>query len=239
MVAIAASRVWAVSTLRLHSWVSHVLTEGRWPSWSCDRVSTTSKGVEFPCLCLNLGLFLAKAGGGLLQVVAWVVWGLWWGLPLRVTNLPGPLTPLALRSQWICPRNALDLLNKVYQPYPSALPPTTRCRLLHRRASPLSLGMMIWLCWHAYGACGEAASALHAMALLQVHQDKAIKVLHKGGHDPGKRTNSPLCRGCGFRSVPFPVDRAPFPRVIQVSLSGLHRNSSDWPSLCKPCPIFK
>ncbi len=35
----------------------------------------------------------------------------------------------------------------------------------------------------AYRACGEAASALHAMALLQVHQAKALKDLHKGGHD--------------------------------------------------------
>ena len=36
----------------------------------------------------------------------------------------------------------------------------------------------------AYAACGEAASALHAMALLQVHQAKALKDLHEGGHDP-------------------------------------------------------
>ncbi len=35
----------------------------------------------------------------------------------------------------------------------------------------------------AYRACGEAASALHAMALLQVHQAKALKDLHEGGHD--------------------------------------------------------
>ena len=36
----------------------------------------------------------------------------------------------------------------------------------------------------AYKACGEAASAVHAMALLQVHQAKALKNLHEGGHDP-------------------------------------------------------
>ncbi len=35
----------------------------------------------------------------------------------------------------------------------------------------------------AYRACGEAASALHAMALLQVHQAKALRDLHGGGHD--------------------------------------------------------
>ncbi len=37
----------------------------------------------------------------------------------------------------------------------------------------------------AYAACGEAASALHAMVLLQVHQAKALRDLHEGGHDPG------------------------------------------------------
>ncbi len=37
----------------------------------------------------------------------------------------------------------------------------------------------------AYAACGEAASALHAMAWLQVHQAKALRDLHEGGHDPG------------------------------------------------------
>ncbi len=37
----------------------------------------------------------------------------------------------------------------------------------------------------AYAACGEAASALHAMALLQVNQAKALRDLHEGGHDPG------------------------------------------------------
>ncbi len=34
-----------------------------------------------------------------------------------------------------------------------------------------------------YRACGEAASTLHARALLQVHQAKALKDLHEGGHD--------------------------------------------------------
>ncbi len=38
-------------------------------------------------------------------------------------------------------------------------------------------------CVSPYRACGEAASALHAMALLQVHQAKALRDLHKGGHD--------------------------------------------------------
>ncbi len=37
----------------------------------------------------------------------------------------------------------------------------------------------------AYGAAGQAASALHSMALLQVHQAKALKQLHEGDADPG------------------------------------------------------
>ncbi len=37
----------------------------------------------------------------------------------------------------------------------------------------------------AYGAAGQAASALHAMALLQVHQAKALNSLHEGDADPG------------------------------------------------------
>ncbi len=37
----------------------------------------------------------------------------------------------------------------------------------------------------AYGAAGQATSALHAMALLQVHQAKALKQLHEGDADPG------------------------------------------------------
>ncbi|KAL0197604.1 hypothetical protein M9458_006144, partial [Cirrhinus mrigala] len=36
----------------------------------------------------------------------------------------------------------------------------------------------------AYSAAGQAASALHAMAILQVHKGKALKELHQGGPDP-------------------------------------------------------
>ncbi len=35
----------------------------------------------------------------------------------------------------------------------------------------------------AYRSCGETASALHAMALLQIHQVRALKDLPKGDHD--------------------------------------------------------
>ncbi len=37
----------------------------------------------------------------------------------------------------------------------------------------------------AYGAAGQAATALHVMVLLQVHQPKELKQLHEGGADPG------------------------------------------------------
>ncbi len=37
----------------------------------------------------------------------------------------------------------------------------------------------------AYSAAGQAASTLHAMAILQVHQAKALKQVHKGSTDPG------------------------------------------------------
>ncbi len=37
----------------------------------------------------------------------------------------------------------------------------------------------------AYSAARQAASALHAMAILQVHQAKALKQMHEGSTDPG------------------------------------------------------
>lgn len=37
----------------------------------------------------------------------------------------------------------------------------------------------------AYGAAGQVASTLHAMALLQVYKAKTLKELHKGSSDPG------------------------------------------------------
>ncbi len=37
----------------------------------------------------------------------------------------------------------------------------------------------------AYSAVGQAASALHAMAILKVHQAKALKDMHEGDTNPG------------------------------------------------------
>ncbi len=36
----------------------------------------------------------------------------------------------------------------------------------------------------AYSTASQAASALHAMAILQVHQVKALKQMNKGSSDP-------------------------------------------------------
>ncbi len=62
---------------------------------------------------------------------------------------------------------------------PTAATPLRGDLFLHSWACKYSSG----LTGSAYRACGEAASTLHAMALLQVHQAKALKDLHEGGHD--------------------------------------------------------
>ncbi len=147
-----ASCVRAFSTLRWLLWMSHVPTVGRWPSWSCGPGPNTSKEVEFQRLCLDLVLFLLKAREGLLQVVAWVVWGWQWVLPLRGTNLPGTLTALMLRSQWRCPGNVLDLLG-VYQLYTLGLPLMIRCQLLHRWVHGHCQGLKISEVWGGVKNC--------------------------------------------------------------------------------------
>ncbi len=49
----------------------------------------------------------------------------------------------------------------------------------------------------AYGAAGQAASALYAMALLQVHQAKALKQLHEGDADLALRATKVTARALG------------------------------------------
>ncbi|KAL0150903.1 hypothetical protein M9458_053822 [Cirrhinus mrigala] len=66
-------------------------------------------------------------------------------------------------------------------------------RPVHVRAPHSSLPSMGWqpgacklssaLAAKAYGAAGQAASALHAMAILQDHQVKTLKQLHEGSSD--------------------------------------------------------
>ncbi len=62
-----------------------------------------------------------------------------------------------------------------------AVPPGGVIHAFQSRACKFSSALMA----KAYGAAGQAASALHAMALLQVHQAKALKQLHEGDADPG------------------------------------------------------
>ncbi len=66
----------------------------------------------------------------------------------------------------LCPRNAATCRNRPRLP-------SKACKLTAALAAK------------AYSAAGQAASALHAMAILQVHQAKALKQVHEGSTDPG------------------------------------------------------
>ncbi len=65
----------------------------------------------------------------------------------------------------LCPRNAATWRNRPRLP-------SKGCKLTAALAAK------------AYSAAGQAASALHAMAILQVHQAKALKQVHEGSTDP-------------------------------------------------------
>ncbi len=66
----------------------------------------------------------------------------------------------------LCPRNAATWRNRPRLP-------SKACKLTAALTAK------------AYSAVGQAASALHAMAILQVHQAKALKQVHEGSTDPG------------------------------------------------------
>ncbi len=66
----------------------------------------------------------------------------------------------------LCPRNVATWRNRPRLP-------SKACKLTAALAAK------------AYSAAGQAASALHAMAILQVHQAKALKQVHEGSTDPG------------------------------------------------------
>ncbi len=66
----------------------------------------------------------------------------------------------------LCPRNAATWRNRLRLP-------SKACKLTAALAAK------------AYSAAGQAASALHAMAILQVHQAKALKQVHEGSTDQG------------------------------------------------------
>ncbi len=66
----------------------------------------------------------------------------------------------------LCPWNATIWRNRSHLP-------SKACKLTAAHAAK------------AYSAAGQAASALHAMAILQVHQAKALKQVHESSTDPG------------------------------------------------------
>ncbi len=66
----------------------------------------------------------------------------------------------------LCPRNAATWRNRLRLP-------SKACKLTAALAAK------------AYSAAGQAVSALHAMAILQVHQAKALKQVRKGSTNRG------------------------------------------------------
>ncbi len=88
------------------------------------------------CLCRDLAFVLAQNGA------AQHPWSQRWSEITVRASPSGVLTPQALRSRrgyrWF---GLGPLLSGVPHPFPSVPPLMTRCRSLHRRASPLSPGM--------------------------------------------------------------------------------------------------
>lgn len=66
----------------------------------------------------------------------------------------------------LCPQNAATWRNRTRLP---------------SRAFKFTLSLTAKAC----GAAGQAASTLHVMAILQVHQAKLLKELHVGSSEPG------------------------------------------------------
>ncbi len=88
------------------------------------------------------------------------------GPPTRWSCVRGWLMRLLAVAVHLCPRNAATWRNRPRLP-------SKACKLTAALAAK------------AYSAAGQAASALHAMAILQVHQAKALKQVHEGSTDPG------------------------------------------------------
>ncbi len=77
----------------------------------------------------------------------------------------------------LCPRNAATWRNRPRLP-------SKACKLTATLEAK------------AYSAAGQAASALHAIAILQVHQARALKQVHEGSTDPGLMQE--LCMATDF-----------------------------------------
>ncbi len=112
---------------------------------------------------------------------SWRVCG--WPLSRPEAARPPPPSSLPSMAEWpggtrafprwrerfavhLCPRNAATWRNRPRLP-------SKACKLTAALAAK------------DYSAAGQAASALHAMAILQVHQAKALKQVHEGSTDPG------------------------------------------------------
>ncbi len=94
----------------------------------------------------------------------------------------------------LCPWNATIWRNRSHLP-------SKACKLTAAHAAK------------AYSAAGQAASALHAMAILQVHQAKALKQVHESSTDPGLMQEPN--RYLGRRVEPLAGERRP-PRPSQA-----------------------
>ncbi len=135
MVTIAASCVWAFSTLRTLPWMVHVLLVWTWPSRSCVIDSAMSNMAG--SLCCDLA-FIPAPGAALHLVESEVIWGLRWGLPKWSSS---PLKHSAdgvgaVGSGWdLCRAGSAS---EVHHPFLSVLPLTTRCWSLYQRALSLS-----------------------------------------------------------------------------------------------------
>ncbi len=116
MITIAASRAWAVSTLRWRSWMSHLLTVNAHLGVAA-RLRYLDKGAEL----LPPGCRQARSTSG----------GSTAGLRITVVANPqGTIAPLALHNQLSCQWNVLGPLKGAYQQYPwhsSRRPDVDRC----------------------------------------------------------------------------------------------------------------
>ncbi len=82
----------------------------------------------------------------------------------------------------LCPRNVATWRN---------------CSRLPSKACKLTAALAA----KAYSAAGQAASDLHAMAILQVHQAKALKQVHEGSTDPGLMQELRTATDFGLRAT--------------------------------------
>ncbi len=103
----------------------------------------------------------------------------------RRPNIGNRLRFLSSRK---CMRRWLGLGGHLFLPETGLVPPPSSPPLTVERPKGMwksPSAAVPALTAKAYSAAGQAASALHAMALLQVHQSKALKQLRGGDADPG------------------------------------------------------